>query len=182
MPRRSSAETNAERIAATFPAPPISATNRPPGRKARYTEERTAEASRIQCRAALLKTASNSASKGKDSARATRASRPRARAPRDLLRAGIDGHDQRARRDQLLRERAVAAAEVEDPLPWPGREQVDHRGAEVGHEARVLGVGPRIPLLLGHLHIVGRARGRRQIAGAAAAGGLRSSARRRNPT
>ena len=45
-------------------APPISATKRPPGRRAFFTPEITASGLlRIQWRAALLKTASNSFSK-----------------------------------------------------------------------------------------------------------------------
>src|SRR5579871_6781420 len=67
-------------IAAMLVCPPNSPTKRPPGLSARATLAATASAFLIQCRTALLKTASNSRTNGSDSARSCRASTPRARA------------------------------------------------------------------------------------------------------
>ena len=79
-PRARRASANESRTEATHPAPPHSATNRPPGFSALHTPSMAASASGIQCRAALLKTASNSASKGSSRASTMRASSPRCRA------------------------------------------------------------------------------------------------------
>jgi hypothetical protein len=68
-------------ILSTLPAPPHSATNRPPGFSARQTPAIAASGSRIQCSAALEKTASNSAAKASRVPSITCALSPRARAP-----------------------------------------------------------------------------------------------------
>src|SRR5206468_11470304 len=68
----------------------------------------------------------------------------------DLLRAAVDGDDAAAAGDELLREDAVAAAQIEDALARLRGEQGEHAGAEVGDEPRVPGIGVRIPVLCGH--------------------------------
>ena len=74
----------------------------------------------------------------------------RARA-RDLLGARVDADDLAAEGDELLGERAVAAAEVEDALAGARRQQLDDRHAEVAHEAGVLLVALGTPALCGFI-------------------------------
>ena len=131
-------------------APPISPTKRPPGLSARQTPAITRSARRIQCSAALLKTASNSAVEGERPRPTRRARRARARARRrHLLGAAVDADDRGSRhRPAGAVSDAVAAAEVEDALARPRREQLDDAGAEIADEARVAGVALRVPALL----------------------------------
>ena len=63
----------------------------------------------------------------------------------DLFRTRVDGHHAATGRDQLLRQGAVTAADVEDALSRLWTEQLDHRRPEVGHEPRVRRVLFRIP-------------------------------------
>ena len=65
---------------AKHPSPPHSATKRPPGLSARHTPASTASARGIQCKAALLNTASNSFAKGRCWPSSTWAASPRLRA------------------------------------------------------------------------------------------------------
>ena len=145
MPRRASARSSAATIVATQPWPPHSATKRPPGRSARQTPAITSSARFIQCSAALLNTASNSSSKASCSPSITRASRPRARAAATCAALPSTPTTSAAESDELLGERAVAAAEIEDALAALRREQLDDRRAEVGDEARVARVALGIP-------------------------------------
>ena len=55
---------------------------------------------------------------------------------RDLFGAGIDGDDAAAGGDEFLGERAVTAAEIENPLAGFRREQLDDARPEIGNEAR----------------------------------------------
>ena len=68
----------------------------------------------------------------------------------DLLGAAVDGDDAAAGGDQLLGERAVAAAQIEHLLAGPRCEQVEDAGAEIGDKTRIPGIGVRIPVLCGH--------------------------------
>lgn len=67
-------------MAAMLPRPPISATKRPPGARARCTPAITACWSRTQCSAALLKTASNAPANCKSVIERSTTASPRARA------------------------------------------------------------------------------------------------------
>ena len=65
-----------------------------------------------------------------------------------LLRAGIDADDAPAARRQRRGQHAVAAAEVEDFVGLPRRQQLDERPGEVGNEAAMLGIAGGVPALL----------------------------------
>ena len=57
----------------------------------------------------------------------------------------VDPHDVCAALDDLVRQRAIAAADVEDPLTDLGIEQIERRSTEVGDEAadaRIVGGVP----------------------------------------
>jgi hypothetical protein len=71
------------------------------------------------------------------------------RGRRDQLGRGVDPDHPRARGRQRPRQRAVAAAQVQDVLARPRREQVDHRRAQLGNEARVGRVPFGVPALAG---------------------------------
>ena len=61
--------------------------------------------------------------------------------------AQIDADDIGAESLDLCRQRTVAAAEIEDPLPGLGAEQTEYRAGELLHEAAILGVVGRRPAL-----------------------------------
>ena len=63
----------------------------------------------------------------------------------DHARAAIDADHLTARFGQLLGQRAIAAAEIENAFAGIRREQIEQRGAEVGDEAGVEGVGIGVP-------------------------------------
>ena len=110
-PRRSSAATSATTIDATFPLPPNSPANRPPGRSARATPRSTASGSPIQCSAALETTASNSSAKTSRRPSPTNASTPRARARPQRVRP--------MRRPPVRCAPDVATMSVNAPSPQP---------------------------------------------------------------
>ena len=130
-----------------------------------------ASRSGIQCSTALVNTASNS-----------RVERQRLRVELARVETARDGgghelgrrigadHDG-ARLHELLGERAVAAADVEDALARPRRQQVEHRLAEVRHEARVGRVVGGVPRLAAQ-----------RLRGSAVATSRRPAARRRRST
>ena len=63
----------------------------------------------------------------------------------DQFRRIVDSDDVRAALDNLVSQRSIAAADVEDPLPDLGIEQVERRSTEVGNEAadaRIVGGVP----------------------------------------
>ena len=68
----------------------------------------------------------------------------------DLCRAAVDRHHFAAARQQLDGQRTVATAEVEHSLTGAWRQQIDHVGGHVDHEARMTGIVVRIPSLLAH--------------------------------
>jgi hypothetical protein len=59
----------------------------------------------------------------------------------DLFRARIHPHDVAAQRRKLLRERAVAAAEIQDPLAALRRQELHDRRSEIRDETGVLVLG-----------------------------------------
>src|SRR5439155_3476223 len=63
----------------------------------------------------------------------------------DLRHARVDPDHHAAARDERLRQRPVAAAEVEDALPRHRREQLHDRRAQLGDEARGARVALGIP-------------------------------------
>ncbi len=63
----------------------------------------------------------------------------------DLQRAAVDADDLATEIDELSRERAVAATEIEDALARARREQLDDGSAEVGYEPGVSRVPVGIP-------------------------------------
>ena len=102
---RQAPPASATMIAATLPWPPISPTNRPPGRSARATPAITASGSAlIQCRAAFENTASNSARERQGCA----VDEPRVDAAVAALRAPCRAR--RRRRPPRSRARPAAAA------------------------------------------------------------------------
>jgi hypothetical protein len=64
---------------------------------------------------------------------------------RDQLRGIVDTDDLRAALDDLVRQSAVAAADVEDPLAKLRVEQIERGLAEVGDEATDPGIVRGIP-------------------------------------
>ncbi len=60
-------------------------------------------------------------------------------------RRSVDADDVRARGDDALRERAVAATDIENPLAGLRREEIDQRRTEVGDEARITRVAIGFP-------------------------------------
>ncbi len=63
----------------------------------------------------------------------------------DQFRRIVDSDDVRAALDDLVGQRPIAAADVEDPLAYLRIEQIERRGAEVGDEAadaRIVGGVP----------------------------------------
>ena len=63
----------------------------------------------------------------------------------DQLRRVVDSNDVRATLDDLVGQRPIAAADIEDPLADLGIEQVERRSTEVGNEAadaRIVGGVP----------------------------------------
>ena len=63
----------------------------------------------------------------------------------------VHRHHVRAGRHQLLGQRAVAAADVEDMLARLGSQKIDQGFAEIGHETGVAGVAVGVPVLfVGH--------------------------------
>jgi hypothetical protein len=67
----------------------------------------------------------------------------------DEVRARIDADDRAAQGNELFRERAVAAAEIEDAFARLWRKQRNDRRAEIGDEPGVASVALRVPRLLG---------------------------------
>ena len=61
--------------------------------------------------------------------------------------AAVDADDAAAARDELLGERPVAAAEVEDAFARYRRQELEHRRAQLRHEAGGARVAFRIPVL-----------------------------------
>ena len=144
-PRCASTLRMATWMAAMLPCPPNSATKRPPGFSARWTPASIASWSRTQCSAAFENTASNSRSNGNRSASITRASSPRAVRRGNHLLGRIDAHNRRARRGDFLGERALAAADIENPLPRLGIQQLEDGRAERRHIGRIGPVGVARP-------------------------------------
>ena len=144
---RSARRAAPRRRVARLPSPPISPTKRPPAFSAAKMPVATASGSSIQCRAALEKTASNWPNRSRSiaSASATKASMPRARAASTISGELSRPITLRARRDDPLGQRAVAAADVEDQLAGLRREQLQHRVAERRHEGGILRIIGRRP-------------------------------------
>ena len=64
---------------------------------------------------------------------------------RDKFRGIVDPNDLRATLDDLVRQRTIAAADVEDPLAHLRVEQVERRLPEVGDEAPDPGIVRGVP-------------------------------------
>jgi hypothetical protein len=65
---------------------------------------------------------------------------------RDHLGGVVDTEHGRAALDDLLRQRTLAAADIEDPLACLGVQEVERSPAELGYEAAHAGVIRGIPL------------------------------------
>src|SRR6185312_5774267 len=65
---------------------------------------------------------------------------------RHLLGALIDA-DRLAERRELGRQRAIAAAEIENPLARPRREPLEHALPQSRHEARIAAIALWVPML-----------------------------------
>jgi hypothetical protein len=95
-----------------LPAPPISATNRPPGRRAARTQPTTSAGRGIQCRAALEKTASTGSGRRKSW---PSASRVLASPSRRAAAATMAGSLSRP----ITRAPVVAILAASSPVPQP---------------------------------------------------------------
>ena len=70
----------------------------------------------------------------------------------DLLGASVQTDHRAARRHELLRQRSVAAPQVEDPFPRLRGQKLQNGCAEVRHEPSVPRVALRVPGLSSHAH------------------------------
>jgi hypothetical protein len=139
------AAATASMMVRQLPAAPSSAASRPPGRSARRTAASTCSGRVIQCRAALEKTASTAGVTMKPCPSPTVNRSPGCcrRARSTIARVGVDaGH---LGGGDPGGQRADAAAEVDDPLAGPRRQQLDQLSAVAGHEAEPGVVPLRVP-------------------------------------
>ncbi len=60
-------------------------------------------------------------------------------------------NDLGAGRGDLRRQRSRPAPEIDDPLAWPRRQQLDHAGAQLGDDPERLVIEPGVPASFGEM-------------------------------
>ena len=133
-------------VCATLPAPPCSATKRPPVRSAARTLVVTARGRVSQWSAAFEKTQSNwPTEKSCPSPTHELEMREPCAGLFDHVAVGVEADHRRAPLGDLRRELSRAAPEVEHPFAGLRIEQVDQRIATAGHETELIVVVAGIP-------------------------------------